>query len=657
MSAPHRQVLVKVVCNYRRTDDLNPGGRASPPEAQNNRCKTILAFQEGNGTHLCFGMFVKEYIELAQVYIDSVDSTPLLEGENGEDRQKTMTSIVLAYMNHAKMRGFKRLYLRVAPPTDENSFIFTRRLPNVRFRASMHLSLWFKYIVQAASRNGIVHSSKWSTSAVELEFPTWMLREDDHHAEEAYRTMTASLVQVQQGAKDLVEVANRLQDRFFCVFLHNPSAKVKAVDDDGIMVESAAMRDRVSFAEVCIRQHLRFNVAEASSRSSTVLIAMISKEQQDGGTGDDPVGQQQQPPQPMLMNQQQQAMPHETRGDSRDCSVPASIPGRGGSEEARQRGGTISDYLEGEQDIMIPGSARPAGSRGVASARVPEARGVAMASDARSKSGPGAVAGGGQRYPHEMDMMEGGPGGAGGRVMGSMAGGMLHGGHYPADVAAFYGHPSHIDSMMSSGYIPSHRIPYGGMHGGYPAEVYGASMDEMKNVHAKHAVGMGMHPDMRMSGYDPRMAGRGMWMHPSATGDPMAMKSMGLMYRYGRGDGIDPRMVDMHGMGYSRGYAGQGSSMRMSSQEMQMMHGMAGSGPGGPKWGHGMSSAMGRKQQGGGAVGRTASGSASGGRAGIAKKRGGNQGGAMPPSVVMPGYGGEDPAAGMYADHPHAQGE
>ena len=92
--------------------------------------------------------------------------------------------------------------------------------------------------------------------------------------------MTASLVQVQQGAKDLVEVANRLQDRFFCVFLHNPSAKVKAVDDDGIMVESAAMRDRVSFAEVCIRQHLRFNVAEASSRSSTVLIAMISKEQQ-----------------------------------------------------------------------------------------------------------------------------------------------------------------------------------------------------------------------------------------------------------------------------------------------------------------------------------------------------------------------------------------
>ena len=123
-----------------------------------------------------FTEFWEIHSELAQVYIDGVDSTPLLEGERGEDRQKTMMSIVLAYMNHAKLRGFKRLYLRIAPPTDENGFIF-RRPPNVRFRASLHLSLWFKYIVQAASRNGIVHGCKWSASAVDLEFPTWMLRE------------------------------------------------------------------------------------------------------------------------------------------------------------------------------------------------------------------------------------------------------------------------------------------------------------------------------------------------------------------------------------------------------------------------------------------------------------------------------------------------
>lgn len=249
---PHRQVLVKVVCNFRRTDDLNPGGRPSPAEATNNRCKTILVFQEGNGTHLCFGMFVQEYSELAQVYIDGVDSTPLLEGERGEDRQKTMMSIVLAYMNHAKLRGFKRLYLRIAPPTDENGFIF-RRPPNVRFRASLHLSLWFKYIVQAASRNGIVHGCKWSASAVDLEFPTWMLREDDHQAEEAYKAeLTASLHQDQQGAEDFLWVVHRLQHRFFCVYLQDPMVETKGIEDCDPIVESEMMRDRASISEVCI---------------------------------------------------------------------------------------------------------------------------------------------------------------------------------------------------------------------------------------------------------------------------------------------------------------------------------------------------------------------------------------------------------------------
>mmetsp|Transcript_46678 Transcript_46678/g.146341 ORF Transcript_46678/g.146341 Transcript_46678/m.146341 type:complete len:830 (-) Transcript_46678:97-2586(-) len=279
VSNPLRNVVVKVVANYQKVDDLHQE-KPPPTEAVNNRCKTILAFQQGSGTHLCFGMFVKEYIELAEIYVDSVDSTPLLEGENGEDRQKMMTSIVISYMNYSKNRGFKRLYLRVAPPTDENSFIFTRRLPNVRFRASMHLSLWFKYIVQAASRNGIVHGTHWSSNPGEIEFPRWMLREDDRRAEDAYNAVASTQVEPQHGAKDLVEVAHRLQDRFFVVNLHNPSARLKRVEDDGNLVTSDVMRDRRSFAEICSRQHLRFNVPDSSAQSTRILIGIIASEQQ-----------------------------------------------------------------------------------------------------------------------------------------------------------------------------------------------------------------------------------------------------------------------------------------------------------------------------------------------------------------------------------------
>ena len=62
------------------------------------------------------------------------------------------------------------------------------------------------------------------------------------------------------------------------------------------------MRDRMSFAEVCIRQQLRFNVAEASAKSSRVLIAMISAEQQRSPQANPP---RQTPPPPQLQQQQQ----------------------------------------------------------------------------------------------------------------------------------------------------------------------------------------------------------------------------------------------------------------------------------------------------------------------------------------------------------------
>ena len=66
------------------------------------------------------------------------------------------------------------------------------------------------------------------------------------------------------------------------------------------------MRDRMSFAEVCIRQQLRFNVAEASAKSSRVLIAMISAEQQRSPQANPP-GQTPPPHQQQQQQQQQQA--------------------------------------------------------------------------------------------------------------------------------------------------------------------------------------------------------------------------------------------------------------------------------------------------------------------------------------------------------------
>ena len=419
--------------------------------------------------------------------------------------------------------------------------------------------------------------------------------------------MTASLVQAQQGAKDLVEVANRLQDRFFCVYLHNPSAKVKNVDDDGITVESEAMRDRMSFSEVCVRQHLRFNVGEASAKSSRVLIGMISAEQQRSPA--EQPGEQQQQQRQMKQNQDaqhqqqlemhqqqqqqqqqqqkqmmaQQPMHHDGRREG-SGQMPPSIGG--GTEEARQNAALSAGYIEGEQ--MGAGRGGLHAGRGKGSA-------------ASTKDRPTAGGRGVDRQS-ELEMykdMEG-QARATGRGMGSMSSGMVHGGgHHQADFGAFYGYPSHMDSMMSGGYLPAHRMPYAGMHAGYPPDMYHGAIEDMKGAHGKHGMamahGMPSHLQQDARWADPCMAGRGMWQqqHPSAARD--VMRSMALSGRYGRGEGVDPRMVDAHGFDVDPSYSGHiGQHMQPSAHEMAMLHAMAG-GSGVPSWGGGMAGAMPRK--------------------------------------------------------------
>ena len=128
--------------------------------------------------------------------------------------------------------------------------------------------------------------------------------------------------------------------------------------------------------------------------------------------------------------------------------------------------------------------------------------------------------------------------------------------------------------------------------------MYGGSMDELKDAHAKHASipnthGMGMHPDARwQGGSDPRMSGRGMWQHPSARD---AMRGMGMSGRFGRGEGIDPRMMEAHGFsGYDPSYADHvGNAPHMTSSPLEihaMMPPRAGSGSGAHGWGVGMPS-------------------------------------------------------------------
>mmetsp|Transcript_36502 Transcript_36502/g.82288 ORF Transcript_36502/g.82288 Transcript_36502/m.82288 type:complete len:827 (-) Transcript_36502:97-2577(-) len=503
VSNPLRNVLVKVVANYQKVDDLHQE-KPPPTEAVNNRCKTILAFQQGSGTHLCFGMFVKEYIELAEIYVDSVDSTPLLEGENGEDRQKMMTSIVISYMNYSKNRGFKRLYLRVAPPTDENSFIFTRRLPNVRFRASMHLSLWFKYIVQAASRNGIVHGSQWSSNPGEIDFPRWMLREDDRRAEDAYKAVASTQVEPQHGAKDLVEVAHRLQDRFFVVTLHNPSARLKRVEDEGNLLTSDVMRDRRRFAEICSKQHLRFNVPDSSAQSTRILIGIIASEQQGERTSGSSTS----------ATQQRLATQRNAMGEGEVHRMPQydSLQHKGEPLQGAPRSATITKQ---DKSKFLPSNR----------SRRPADNDMGMGETSSSM------------FPTS-------------RIMSSEYGAYMA----FQQQAALEGHAAYPRGMMygTSNRMPESEFARGPMYGSMPPyhpDMYAGMMEELKG---RSSMGMPphmsmstLHPDIRWMGEATR-GGLG-WSHPSSRDALTQANGLG-------GFGVDGPEPNFRGNGHGFPY-------------------------------------------------------------------------------------------------------
>jgi len=258
-------------------------------------------------------------------------------------------------------------------------------------------------------------------------------------------------------------------------------------------------------------------------------------------------------------------------------------------------------FMDGEKEIIGMSSA---GRGGVGGGR---GRGDAAPGKKRLSAGlPGGRGGRGQMDLDLYKEMEG-HGGVPNRGMGTMPGGISHGGaHHPADVAAFYGYPSHMDSMMSNGYLPSHRMPYGSMHAGYGPEMYAGAMEDMKVARMAHGIAPHLGADPRWSTGDPRMAGRGgMWQHHSARD---SIRGMGPAGMYGRGDGMDPRMVEAH-LYDDPSYSGHiGHSLHNPAHEMHMMHAMPGGpvgGPGGPSpgaqaqaqagWGGGASGGMPRK--------------------------------------------------------------
>jgi hypothetical protein len=235
-SVSPRDVVVRVVADVLSNDSkegsvgvagVSGGSYAGLP----CRIKAIYAFQsvdDGEFMVLCFGMYVHEYgpgcvpVHAGRVYIECVDSVPLYGQEKGEERQVLLSTIVLAYFEHARNVGLKVAHMRVPPPTDDNSHIFASRSLAVRLRASLHLSHWYKRLLQSAQAAGIIHEY-WAGQADVGNFPLSMLSAAEMEAERCFLEFDHKTLDRQTA--QLLERVNNLRERFFVICLQQSHAQ------------------------------------------------------------------------------------------------------------------------------------------------------------------------------------------------------------------------------------------------------------------------------------------------------------------------------------------------------------------------------------------------------------------------------------------------
>jgi hypothetical protein len=129
------------------------------------RSKAIVAFQKVDGIDIAFfAMYVQEYGEDCpepnknRVYISYLDSVRYFESEPGGQRTLVYHSILVAYLQHVRMLGFRWVHIWVEPPKAGDEYIFFAR-PDQHKRPMKRdkLRSWYVAMLDKAKEKGIIH--------------------------------------------------------------------------------------------------------------------------------------------------------------------------------------------------------------------------------------------------------------------------------------------------------------------------------------------------------------------------------------------------------------------------------------------------------------------------------------------------------------------
>lgn len=129
------------------------------------RSKTVLAFFEEADKECCFfAMFVQEYgadcpsPNTRSVYISYIDSVNLFSMK--QHRTSIYQEIILGYMEHIKIRGYKSVHLWACPPSKGIDYIFYCHPDSQKYPSQYRLEQWYHAVFQKGKIDGVIEDYK-----------------------------------------------------------------------------------------------------------------------------------------------------------------------------------------------------------------------------------------------------------------------------------------------------------------------------------------------------------------------------------------------------------------------------------------------------------------------------------------------------------------
>jgi E1A/CREB-binding protein len=275
-------ILTQATTPPRLVEHMQAIGEDYPKEFP-YKSKALLAFQKREGLDVClFALYVQEYgsdcpePNRDRVYISYLDSVRYFQSEPDQHRSTMYHAILVAYLQWARLLGYKHVHIWVEPPKMGDEYIFFARSDQQRKPMKREkLREWYRRMLDKAKDKGIVlsygsmHEHYHSLKTVrdiplfygdqwEITVPSLLGIDQDNPTK---RDLSDPSKLLRMDSKDVVQKAQQEMHhlkRHFLVVVFAPLLEEPRQDGDKV-ISSDLTDSRHHFLGTCQHAHWEFS--------------------------------------------------------------------------------------------------------------------------------------------------------------------------------------------------------------------------------------------------------------------------------------------------------------------------------------------------------------------------------------------------------------